>query len=345
MRKVDRTAAAAPPSLTGANRAGPNELKRARAHFNKPPPRDSFPFTAYKGDDVRHTLHALFHGKCAYCEARYDVVGPVDIEHFRPKNADPNGTHQGYWWLAAVWTNLLPSCIDCNRKRGHWTPTELASLTELLKEQKQRPASYIQTGKESCFPVAGPRLGAEPLTAQAEALLNAEQALLLDPCRDTPTEHIVFHIDRTDPLGMVYPLGQVGAPPHIPPSTDQLSVVETAARAANVSPRGAVSIQTYGLNRLGLVQERTRVLRQLEFLGGTIEELSLTADHLSGLTVNAPDAAVRDHAVQRLRAIVQRMLAHIKAMSEPQAAFSTMVAAWIEAFISTGGEQPGPSGL
>lgn len=332
MRKVDRKTATPPASLTGANRKGPNELKRARAHFAAQPPREEFTFTAYKGDDVRYTLEALFHGKCAYCEARYDMVGPVDIEHFRPKNADPKGTHDGYWWLAAAWSNLLPSCIDCNRKRWHWTPTQLASLTELLKEQKQRPAAYVKTGKESSFPVTGPRVKAEPPSAQAEALLTAELALLLDPCVDTPADHIVFHIDRADPLGVVYPLGQAGAAPHIPPTVDQLPVVEAAARAANVSPRGAVSIQTYGLNRLGLVQERTKVLRQLEFLGGTIEELSLTADELEGLVLAGQNAVVRDRAVQRLRAIVRRILAQIRAMAQPQAPFSAMVSAWIDAF-------------
>lgn len=333
MRKVDRQSKAAPASLTGAKRKGSNELERARVHFGAPPPREEFTFAAYKGEDVRYVLEALFHGKCAYCEARYDVVGPVDIEHFRPKNADPNGTHEGYWWLAMAWTNLLPSCIDCNRKRWQWTPTKLASLTELQKEQKTRPAAYVKTGKESSFPIEGPRVVSEPPANQAEAALSAERALLLDPCRDTPADHLVFHIDRGDPVGLVFPRGQPGGVPHMP-IPDDLPLVEKDARRANVSYRGAVSIQTYGLNRMGLVQERTRVLRQLEFLGGTIEELSLTADELEGLHLTGEALNIRDRAVQRLRAIVARMLAHIKTMAEPKAPFSVMVGAWIETYLA-----------
>jgi hypothetical protein len=29
--------------------------------------------------------------------------------------------HPGYYWLAYEWTNLLPSCYDCNSFRRHGT--------------------------------------------------------------------------------------------------------------------------------------------------------------------------------------------------------------------------------
>lgn len=45
----------------------------------------------------------------------------MDVEHYRPKGGylDPDGTlcQPGYYWLAADWNNLFPSCIDCNRER------------------------------------------------------------------------------------------------------------------------------------------------------------------------------------------------------------------------------------
>ncbi|MEK9939970.1 MAG: hypothetical protein VW548_03245, partial [Methylotenera sp.] len=156
MRKVDRASVPAPASLVGAGCSGAEELNKARDYYSalakkaelsavakgkKPKAaksakakksaeetksRKAFEFKAYKNDDVRHALFTLFHGKCAYCEARYDTTAPVDIEHFRPKGGIDGTDHLGYWWFAATWLNLLPSCIDCNRKREHPTPRELS---------------------------------------------------------------------------------------------------------------------------------------------------------------------------------------------------------------------------
>ncbi|MEF9674033.1 hypothetical protein QNM99_25495 [Pseudomonas sp. PCH446] len=53
-----------------------------------------------------------------------------------------------------------------------------------------------------------------------------------------------------------------------------------------MSLKGSVSIHVYGLNRLGLVQERTRLLRQLEFLEMLALEVGSMADEL----VPDPDA-------------------------------------------------------
>jgi hypothetical protein len=94
----------------------------------------------------------LFNGKCAYCETVLAANQPGDVEHYRPKGRikDEAGKivtvvvdgeeieHPGYWWLAYEWANLLPSCIDCNRVRGHGDDDEKA-------------------GKGEQFPVAGNR--------------------------------------------------------------------------------------------------------------------------------------------------------------------------------------------
>lgn len=120
--------------------------------------------------------------------------------------------------------------------------------------------------------------------------------------------------------------------PALPPPSEKIEEIEKAARDAGVSVRGAVSIQIYGLNRLSLVQERTRLLRRLEFLGSLVIELSETADSLEGLAVDAGDRGVRDQAVARTRAAASRTLAEIRAMASPQSPYSEMVRAWIQVF-------------
>lgn len=62
----------------------------------------------YQHDEIKNTLVAMFHGKCAYCETNITHVTYGDIEHFRPKS-DPLYTH-----LIFEWENLLLSCPICN---------------------------------------------------------------------------------------------------------------------------------------------------------------------------------------------------------------------------------------
>ncbi|GLS42688.1 HNH endonuclease [Methylobacterium brachythecii] len=334
MRRVDRATFAGPASLSIPGRTGPSELDGARAHYASGR-KGTYPFRAYKGNDVRHALDALFHGKCAYCESRFDVTAPVDIEHFRPKGGVEGQVHPGYWWLAAEWTNLLPSCIDCNRRRYQPTPSAFASLSAGLDQARRTGFTSVKTGKETSFPISalGVRSIQEPAPGMLTAALAAEQCLLLDPCTDDPGRHLSFHIDRLNPLGIVYPTG--AGPVVLPEPTAAIPDVERAARAAGLSERGAVSIQVYGLNRLALVQERTRVLRKLEFLGKLVVELSATADELEEIEV--PDAehhAVRNNAIKRLRAGARRAVAEIRSQSEPDAPFSEMAKAWIAVFLA-----------
>ena len=48
----------------------------------------------YKADDIKNALNTLYHGKCAFCETRTEVM---HVEHFRPKRGNP-----GYWHLAGI---------------------------------------------------------------------------------------------------------------------------------------------------------------------------------------------------------------------------------------------------
>jgi hypothetical protein len=72
---------------------------------------------------MKDYLRVLFNGKCAYCDARFDIVAWGDVEHYRPKRkvTDENGVaidHPGYYWLAYDLNNLLPSCQLCNQAKG-----------------------------------------------------------------------------------------------------------------------------------------------------------------------------------------------------------------------------------
>ncbi len=347
MRRVSRTDVTAPGSLLTPGQAGAKELARAIDKY-EPTRTGSITFRAYKGDDVRHALEALFHGKCAYCESRYNITGPVDVEHYRPKGkVDEDEAHPGYWWLAADWTNLLPSCLDCNRRRFQPTPKDFASLTGILDAQQRKGFSPLKTGKESCFPISatGVRMMSRPDTSLAASALAAEDALLLNPCTHVPEEHLRFHIDRESPLGLVYP---AGSPPSVAPilpiATNKVQQIENAAKAAGISVAGAVSIQIYGLNRLALIQERTRLLRKLEFLASIVIELSAASDGLMALQLTNNDARIRDFAAGKTRATVHRALAEMRAMAEPDAPFSAMVKAWIEVFKADLAKLPTPGG-
>ena len=150
------------------------ELARARTHFEGTTNTDGFDFVAYKHPEVRTSLAVLTHGNCAYCESSYDATQPTDLEHFRPKGGFENDTglqKPGYWWLAASWENLLPSCIRCNREEN----LQLFDGTPL------------KTGKGNRFPLADEAFRATGIGGEAH-----EEPLLLDPARDNPEDFIKF---------------------------------------------------------------------------------------------------------------------------------------------------------
>jgi hypothetical protein len=162
----------------------------------------AFKFRAYKSPTVVEALNKLLSYKCAYCESKYGATAPVDVEHFRPKggyfvldttkksagkksskknsnSAEPKLKLKkpGYYWLAAVWENLLPSCIDCNRERKQLVPDE----TDSQKFKK------IKVGKGSNFPLANEQR--RRLTPKSR---KREEPLILDPTSDKPEKHLEF---------------------------------------------------------------------------------------------------------------------------------------------------------
>lgn len=132
-----------------------------------------FKFDAYRAADVKPALEAVFGGKCAYCESYYGATQPVATEHYRPKGAvmiDGERTPPGYYWLASEWTNLLPSCTDCNSPRG-----------------QDLPGGSRTAGKANAFP-----LRSERSRAHAPGEEKDEDRLILHPYWDFPEKHFRF---------------------------------------------------------------------------------------------------------------------------------------------------------
>ena len=74
----------------------------------------------YGHQDVRDSLEASHHRKCAFCEVVIPKPYAVShVEHWRPKGSvkQENGDATvvpGYYWLAYDWDNLLLACRFCN---------------------------------------------------------------------------------------------------------------------------------------------------------------------------------------------------------------------------------------
>jgi hypothetical protein len=328
MRKVDRGAVSVPKAFDGPGSAAAREFAKAKAHVEagrktveeggKRP--KSYGFSVYKDEAGKLALEALFHGKCAYCESHYASQAPVDIEHYRPKGGvEGDAEHWGYFWLAADWRNLLPSCIDCNRRRYQVLPSALtASLVDLREAGKP----IWQTGKENAFPVkTGTR--AYGVAEDFAEEIAREVPYLLDPCTDDPEAHLEYLVDSPVPFGLVLPRRlaptAMDALPLVPGGAD----VDPAILPDHVSAKGAVTIQICGLNRLGLVQARTRVLRQLEALRIMIAETDAVVASLQ-----ASRARAARKATPVLNGLIDRLVEEIHRMGEPDQPFSAMVRQW-----------------
>jgi uncharacterized protein (TIGR02646 family) len=182
-------------------------VERARFHFSQPiESRRQAKFEFFELDRLRgvlvKSLHELFRSKCAYCETLVHSDGAID--HFRPRMgvSEDRGSYLGdhYWAQAFEWENMYLVCPACNRAKGNR------------------------------FPVDGQRAGPD---ADRTALLS-ERALLLDPCKDQPYDHLLFDRESAKVLG----------------KTDQ----------------GRATIEVLGLNRKDLLKERASVVLEFDAL-------------------------------------------------------------------------------
>jgi hypothetical protein len=149
--------------------------------------RDPYNTTDGTASKVIDKLNTWYHYKCAYCERIYKL----DVEHYRPKaevrnennvivqvtNAAGNLVdHPGYYWLCYEWSNLIPSCISCNREGGK------NSKFPTIHHYEHRPVFTPPTlDYNSCL------VGGNPLLT--------EQPYLLNPELDNPVGFFKFVID------------------------------------------------------------------------------------------------------------------------------------------------------
>jgi uncharacterized protein (TIGR02646 family) len=170
-RRVDGLGVSIQPSRAWFDRASTFTAKVIADHA-----KHFFQSNVYAHEEVSKALEELFHQKCAYCEvslARTDW----DVDHFRPKGRiAERKDHPGYYWLAYTWENLFPSCTWCNQHR------------------KARPTwsgePGIASGKLDQFPLE--KENDRALTPRSD--LDAEERLVLDPCRDQPEQHFQYDL-------------------------------------------------------------------------------------------------------------------------------------------------------
>ncbi len=139
--------------------------------------RFSQPFRGEFHNDLKISLRKLFNDKCAYCESKINPAATTgDIDHFRPKSGargyDKDFSPEHYWWLTYEWNNLYYSCPVCNRYKGTW------------------------------FPLVGNLVD---IKTPYEEIIHKEKPLLIDPCNDSPHEHLTF-----DKEGNAIPLTEKG---------------------------------------------------------------------------------------------------------------------------------------
>ena len=233
MRKVDCSKIDRPSCLDYDDKSSPasKELKGVLEKIDLDGAK--IKYQVYKNLEIKYSLEKLFFNKCAYCETNYSIIQPVDIEHFRPKASVKVGkkvVSKGYYWLAACWENLLPSCIDCNRTRNidfvHADSRTLSGKTGKgnqfeLVDENERILKFNRRKKLS--------------NVNISSSVDKEQALLLNPRFDEVDEYFDY-------------------------SDEGVITVSDGLTCDIKRDRAQSSIETYGLNRVELVFARKQVL-------------------------------------------------------------------------------------
>jgi hypothetical protein len=277
----------APASLSGAAAQAEHEAAENYYQTWHPGMRAFEKFKAYSGHDVVDALRKLFHGKCAYCERAIEK-GSREVEHYRPKGGVGDPNHPGYWWLAHSWTNLLPTCGPCNKGlRQHVVTVDMT--VEDVERLQAEPAVKL-LGKANNFPV-----GAVRLTAKSEDHL-VEQPRLLDPTRCEPDDY----------LGWSH--------------ASDFSIVTPRSDGGQLSPEGDATIHCLALNRVGLVEARTK---QLNILRAQRVRIMKCLEE----TRNGPEEN-RERAVQLILQSVDDMRQHCS----PEKEFAAMAVAFVADF-------------
>ena len=177
------------------------------------------------------------------------------MEHYRPKaGVTESPKHPGYWWLAGVWSNLLPSCPACNQRRRQTVFQPGVTPDQVLKALERQPRQT--SGKANAFPL---RKGSW-VTEESEDL-NTEDPLLINPCVRDPAQHIRY-VFEWDPSHYVWDAEWVHA------------FVQPRSVGGINDPYADTSIAVYGLNRAGIFRERSARLKELQVLCRPVVDLA-----------------------------------------------------------------------
>lgn len=174
---INRNRISAPSILDMNVSTSPAFKERVRAitfFDNKENAQGDFDFSIYGKPEVRDALRRLFFDKCAYCESKVSHTHSIEVEHYRPKKAillNNKLDYPGYYWLAADWNNLLPSCINCNQIRNHL----------------QDDGNMVSGGKGNKFPLLD-----ESKRMRRYSEEDNEEPLLINPCLHNPEDHLIF---------------------------------------------------------------------------------------------------------------------------------------------------------
>lgn len=272
MIKIERTPH--PDQLNPAmpDQVGPRELRDLTHKLDRGEKLVGDDFQAYRNQAVREALREMCFGKCAYCEAKIAGAQDTDVEHYRPKKgvteADKAGIpHEGYWWLAMVWENLVLSCQHCNQMRSTLViiPDDLETEEEFKAFLMRAPKS--RAGKKNAFPTAGNTWVTAP-----DGDLSLEKPLILNPADEDPKNHLEWVLFK-------------GA---------------STVRAKNNSAAGEATRTILGLNRRWLEEDRRiHLLEMREDRNDLIDAIN------NWLEVEGADAqrrfkATADRAIERL---------------------------------------------
>lgn len=291
----DRRGTEPPKPLVHAKGPGEKERVRVRAWIDKKRSGKRPTFAAYKADGIADALERLFERKCAYCETVYVLTQPVDVEHWRPKADVEVGPKQmlgrGYEWLAAEWSNLLPSCIDCNRGREQL----------VLEEGDVTHSKKLVSGKANQFPVADELRRMVHWTDDPAG----EGALLLDPCEPGFDGAGYFAFDDRGAIV-----------PRDPASSTNQTALRRRLRAVE-------SIRVYALNRSELVAARRERLVLIDARCTVVRKLIKVAQTLKAEAKARPSTKL-SAAAEELTTLASDEISRLRELMLPHQPYALM---------------------
>lgn len=137
--------------------------------------RDAYDTPDGKQSRVEDQLALSYFYKCAYCER----ITKADIEHYRPKKEVKNIKHDGYYWLCYEWSNLIPSCVTCNREGAKH------NYFDIFGTRVTEP-TFINGGSD--LDLFQNNAANSPLIDEIPGLLHPEI--------DDPTQYFHFDVDK-----------------------------------------------------------------------------------------------------------------------------------------------------